>query len=290
MTTISVGGVTFSNEPGTEDGDGVLWLFSRFSGWHDGASVRSESTDRTWAHGSFQERAWRGGIAPTVRGAVLCPTRALASDVQRTLSGLLAEGTYEQLVVDDDDQGVLSASVRLAVDPVIDWDRNTTTVDYEFTFLSADPFRYAAPTVVTTGFARMLGGLEYDLFTDGTTDTGVLEYGDPGAETGMVEVTNTGTADAWTALTVTGPTPPEGFDILVAGERLRFSERILTGSTLVIDTATGTVQLDGVDRKIALTIREWRSVAPGESVTVAFVPLAGPTSGELSVSLASTFW
>src|SRR5690606_9897811 len=86
-------------------------------------------------------------------------------------------------------------------------------------WVCSDPFRYAAPVVESTGFAQMLGGLEYDLFTDGTDDTGVLEYGDPGTETGMVDVTNAGTADAWPVFTVTGPTPPEGVDILVAGQR-----------------------------------------------------------------------
>ena len=120
--------------------------------------------------------------------------------------------------------------------------------------------------------------------------TGLLEYGDPGTETGMVDVTNTGTAPAWLKFTVTGPTPAEGFDILVAGDRLRYSAALSTGQTLVINTADGTVLLDGADRRVVLTVREWRAVAPGETATVVFTPLGGPTSGQLSVSLAPTFW
>lgn len=125
---------------------------------------------------------------------------------------------------------------------------------------------------------------------DPASVTGLLEYGDPGTETGMVDVTNTGTAPAWLVFTVTGPTPAEGFDILVEGDRLRFSAALSTGQTLVINTADGTVLLDGADRRVLLTIREWRAVAKGETATVVFTPLGGTTTGQLSVSLASPFW
>lgn len=285
--SVAVGGLTFG-VPAVVDAGGSRWTLTSIDGWdNSGSGVRRDSADRPQQHGVFAAPGFRTGRLVAFGGLVECPSRAVAAGVKSALAALLADGSDGDLTVVDVDEPTMSASVGLATLPVIDW-TGGLEVECAFELWAPDPLRYAAPVVVATGFAQMLGGLAFDLFTDGTTVTGLLEYGDPGAETGMVDVTNAGNAPAWPVFTVTGPTP--AFDILVEGERLRFSAALSTGQTLVIDTKAGTVLLDGVDRRVSLTIREWRAVAKGETATVVFTPLAGPTSGQLSVSLASPFW
>jgi len=287
--SVAVGGFTFS-VPATVDAEGSRWTLTSIDGWENsGSGVRRDSADRPARHGAFAVPGFRTGRSVAFGGLVECSSRAIAASTTAALAALLADGTDADLTVVDVDEPTMTASVGLASLPVVDWPTGLV-IECAFELWAPDPLRYATPVVVAKGFAQLLGGLEFDLFTDGTDVTGMLEYGDPGTETGMVDVTNTGTAPAWLVFTVTGPTPAEGFDILVAGDRLRFSAALSTGQTLVIDTADGTVLLDGVDRRVLLTIREWRAVAKGETATVVFTPLGGPTSGQLSVSLAAAFW
>ena len=167
MTSITVGGVTFHNS-GALDANGVSWLFSDTKGWFDGPPVKGGKTDRPQSHGSFAERAFRDGRTVTITGSVHAPSRALASAAQMTLTALLAGGEFDAFTVDDEDQGVMSAQVQIEAQPLVDW-YTPLDIDYQLTFYAPDPLRYGDPVSVSTGFPAPAGGLEYDLFTEGTT-------------------------------------------------------------------------------------------------------------------------
>jgi hypothetical protein len=149
-----------------------------------------------------------------------------------------------------------------------------------------DPYRYGAAVTDSTQFAQDTGGLEFDLFTDGTsTDVGYLDFGTPGTVDGLVTLTNTGSVDGFPVFTVTGPTPDGGFAIVSDGRTIQFERPVQAGSALVIDTASGTALLDGADYSRYLTRREWWSIEPGESATAFFSPLGGATSAVLTASI-----
>lgn len=292
MTTVSVGGIEFTNDPQAVDADGIRWVLSTLDGWDDGLPVKGNSTDRPEAHGIFTERAWRGARVTAVAGTVLCPTRAAAAVVKRRLAALLADGTFDDLSVADEDAGTLSASVRLAMDPQIDW-FVPTAVAYEFRFLSPDPLRYGAYTTATTEFPTLVGGLEYDLYTDGAgADLGELDYGEASG-TGRATLTNTGTAASWPQFEITGPVDAAGCEIVVVGtgERLVYAGGVPVGSRLVLDSATGAVLMDGEsDRANLLTWRDWWSVPAGGSVEFAFINLGPSSAGTVTASVRPAFW
>ena len=290
MTLITVGGVTFQNS-GALDANGVSWLFSSTKGWFDGPPIKVYKTDRPREHGSFTERNFRDGRPITVSGSVHAPSRALASAAQMTLAGLLAEGTLDTFTVTDPDQGVMSAQVKIEGQPLVDW-YQPLDIDYQLTFYAPDPMRYGAPVSVTTGFPVAAGGLEYDLYTDGTTDTGFLEYG-AASTTGRVVVSNPGNADVWPQYEILGPVPVEGFEILRVGtgDRLRYVGGVATGSRLVLDSATGVVAVDGyADRSGLLTVRDWFAVPAKGSVELAFVPLGAFSTAQLTATVSPGFW
>ena len=289
MTSITVGGVTFTNTGGL-DGNGVRWLFEEIKGWFDGPPVKGGKTDRPYSHGSFAERVFRDGRTVTVTGAVHAPTRALASAAQMTLTGLLAGGDLDGFTVDDEDQGVLSAQVQVDAQPLVDWYQDLD-IDFQLTFYAPDPLRYGTPVPVTTGFPVLAGGLEFDLFTDGSTDTGFLEFGASSA-TGRLLVANPGNEDAWPQFEITGPLDT-GIEVVKVGtgERLRFEGGVSAGSALVLDSATGLVVIDGyADRSGLLTIRDWSSVPPGGSAEFEFVPLGSFSAAQLTATVSPGFW
>jgi len=290
MTAITVGGVTFANS-GAVDANGVSWLFESIKGWHDGPPTKGGKTDRPYAHGSFAERNFRDGRTITVAGAVHAPSRALASAAQMTLTALLASGELDTFAVDDEDQGVMSAQVQIEGQPLVDWYADLD-IDYQLTFYAPDPLRYGPPVPVSTGFPVLAGGLEFDLYTDGTTDTGFLEFGASSA-TGRILVTNPGNEDAWPQYEIAGPLPEEGFEIVTVGTgaRDRFEGGVSVGSVLLIDSATGLVVIDGyADRSGLLTIRDLAPIPPGGSAEYEFVPLGSFSAAQLTATITPGWW
>lgn len=155
-----------------------------------------------------------------------------------------------------------------------------------------DPFLYGAQAAASTGFQTLVGGLEFDLFTNGTEDTGSLEFGQASA-TGRMLLTNAGTAQAWPIFEVTGPTPAAGFEIVCVnnGKRIRFDGAVPPGSTLTIDTSAGTALLDAVaDRGGYLVAREWFPIPAGGECETFFSPIGEPTSATLTALYAPTYW
>lgn len=290
MTTIMVAGVTFNNS-GALDSNGVAWMFSGTKGWFDGPPTKAAKTDRPQGHGTFAERTWRDGRLITVAGHVKAPTRRLASNAQMALASLLADGTFDGFTANDPDQGVMSAQVRLEGQPLIDWD-GQLDIDYQFTFYAPDPLRYGSPVQVSTGFPVQAGGLQFPLFTNRSIRLGMLSFG-ARSTTGRLVITNPGNADMWPQWQIAGPVDAAGFEITRTGtgERLRFEAGVSSGSTLVMDSATGVVLVDGyADRSGALTWRDWSSVAPGTSAEFAFTNIGSFSSAQLTASVTPGWW
>ena len=240
-------------------------------------------------HGRFSGPVFSGERIVTVGGQIV------SSDRDALLAQIDAAMVYDgpdTLTITRAGRTLSAVAYLTAFSTPTDLDWSVGKVPFAAEWRCPDPFRYAAPASEATGFARDLSGLRFPLFTDGTTPTGVLTFGDPGDLTGMVEVTNAGTADAWPVHRVVGPAPSAGFEIVTVetGARLRFEGPVSDGPTLTITPKQGLVTLDGVDRLTSLTVRDWAPVPPGESRTFHFRPLGGDSTAVLTVELASTYW
>lgn len=272
---------------------GDEFTMTNLDGWEDLPDTREESTTRPYGHGVFDGPVWSEERVVTVTGRWKNPATRDARLAQLQAAMVLpsGRGVLQPLTITHAGR-TLTAWARLRrFRPSMDmW--GSGTFGWSAQWLCPDPLRYAAPVSVPTGFARDLSGLRFPLFTDGTTPTGVLTFGDPGTLTGMVELANVGTVEAWPVHRVLGPVPAAGFEIVTVetGERLRFEGPVPDGSTLTITPKQGLVTLDGVDRLTSLTVRDWAPVPPGDSRTFHFRPLGGDSTAVLTVELASTYW
>jgi hypothetical protein len=191
------------------------------------------------------------------------------------------------------DRPLLTASVKVRRH------RLTTDLSYAFGLASAamelrapDPLLYGPTISQSTGFPAQVAGLGFPLFTDRTVRTGMLDYG-ARSTSGRLILTNEGTAEVWPVFEVAGPVPVEGFDIVRTdtGDRIRFVGAVPVGSSLVIDSASGTAVIDGdADRGGSLTYRQWFSVPREGSIEVAFVPLGTLSAATLTASCAPGWW
>jgi len=264
--------------------------FYDWSGWEDLPDPKHEETDRPQAHGRFDAPVFGDQRHVIVSGR--CSTPAERDAMLIELQASFNFHAPDELPLTITYAGrTLTAFARLLRFKPVSPDWGAGFIGWAAEWVCSDPLRYGAPVPVTTGFPVLTGGLEFDLFTDGTTDTGFLEFGAASA-TGSVVVTNPGNEDVWPQFEITGPLDT-GIEVVKVGtgERLRFEGGVSTGSVLVLDSATGAVVIDGyADRSGLLTIRDWSSVPPGGSAEFDFVPLGTFSAATLTATVSPGFW
>jgi len=287
MTRVTFAGHTFDG--GDTPGDDLL---ESLEGWFDGTEVRSETLARQQAHGDFEVSSWHGGRIVSAVVSRRCYSDAEAGTTRREFAALLAGGGFDDLTVVEADGHTTSARVRLNGRTLVRWFPHSQRVRAVVGLYAPDPLRYADAVNVTTSFATQAGGLAFPLFTDGTTDTGFLEFGEQGS-TGRASLpVQDGTAPGHTQFLVTGPVPPFTIVRVETGRRVSFGRAVAAGDTLLIDTATGSALLNGgdVDYSGLLTSWEWDPVNPGEAATFAFLPDGAADSGSLTVIHRAAWW
>lgn len=271
---------------------GVAWRFRTISGWHkSGAAVRAQRVARENAHGSYAQRSWRDGRLITITGDIIGREPTAVRDALERLSAILADGGFGQFRFDDTRGDSKLATVQLQALDGGEW-MGGPTASYQLQLWAPDPYRYGAVSTATTGFPSIPDGvgLVYPLYAP----DGVLDYGATAdISSGLVTVTNAGSAPAVPAFEVTGPSPASGFAIIdtETGDRQRFLSAVPTGAVLRIDAADGSALINDVaDRSGDLVVDQWPTLAPGASKTFSFQPLAETGSPLLSVSVAATYW
>lgn len=285
-TTVEWRGLTLASDQSSPFG------IRNLAGWDELPDSRQESPARPQAHGRFDTPVWADERVVTLQGQIVSQDRdALLQELAGVMGWPSGGGAADTLTVTRAGR-TLTASARLrAFRTPTDLNWSVGQVPFAIEWRCADPLRYGDARAVETGFPLLAGGLEFDLFTDGSTSTGYLEFGAESA-TGRVSASNEGTADAWPQFTVYGPVPAFEIVAVQSGRRLVFSRPVNAGDSLVIDSATGVVVLNGgdVDYSGYLTTAEWVSVPPGGSQTFAFLPLEGTGTGTLTVTWRPAFW
>lgn len=280
---------------GTVDSDGVRWIVTSESGWHDGPPVRLDQTNQARADGAQLSQQWRAARTVVLGGSAHLPPgypEATIDGVRRRWLGLCASGPrvgHLSAVAADGvgqalPQVVVSAAPKASVIVGTGWERRFS---WQITMTSADPLKYSTDDKpVTCGLPQPSGGLVYPL-------TYPLDY-HTSTETGQVTIVNTGTAVSWPRLLITGPfdqptvANPDTGDTVTIG---------LTDPNpddyLLIDTnpLTRRVLLNGAaSRRAAARVSGlWVPCAPNTSTRLRYRALTYSTS-RLTVVAPSASW
>jgi hypothetical protein len=268
------------------------FTFATLEGWEDLPDPRQASELRAQDHGRFDAEVFSEARHVLVAGQCGTPAERDTMLAELKASFNFSAKTLLPLRITHAGQTLTADARLLRFKPIpIAW--GAGFFGWVAEWVCPDPLRYGdliAPAPV--GFPQAGGGLRFPLFTNGSTVTGYLDFGPPGT-TGRITLTNTGTADAWPQFTASGPTPVEGFDIVCVetGERLRFAAAVSAGSTLVLDSATGRVLLNGdADQSGFLTVAEWASIPPGASRTFMFLSRGVLTAASFTATIRPPSW
>lgn len=282
--------------PITLAGDGSSqYHLTGITGWDELPDARFDSTGRSNAHGEFDGPVYSAARTVTISGEVRnqAARDALlaAFDAGFVFAGASA-GVPLSVTMAGKTLTALSAKViaKQKVRAVGEW--GLGRFGWQVQFRCADPLRYDA--LVTAGPITMPssgGGLVFPLFITG----GVLTWGTVPAPQ-IATVANPGSADTSVLLTISagGSALTGGFQIVesVTGSVISYADDLPAGSTVVIDSATGSVTLNGTaDRRGSLTVAQFWQVPAGATRSAVLLGLVGfSATATLTAAIRPAYW
>lgn len=266
--------------PGTEK------FVTDIQGWNTGAQVRRPKNERLNGHGNFRERGYKDARYPTISGHYVAPSRAAAAAFVDEINAYLADGTEGLLEVWDVDLGVRRTPVYL-IGPDVKWN-GKIDVGFSVDLEAPDPRKYSDTVRNSTGVFSPGGGLVLPLFSP----LGFLDFGS-GGSLGTATIRNIGSAESDPRFLVAGYAP--GFTITEreTQRRLIYTGTVPEGQTLVLNSADGTVLLNGdtdTDRSTQLVLDEWPEIPGYTNRTYLFESAgAGPTA-KMTAEVDPAWW
>lgn len=237
---------------GVDDFGTVVYL-NDLAGWEGSTGTTLQTENRSAADG-----AW---VSPAnLPGRVIEVTLTLQgrsfSDVAKSLrriSGQVPLNAPVDLVVNDHGDelmaGVIQGGEVLST-------QKASHARASLSLFAEDPRRYSVDLVTaSTGLPLTTGGLRLP-FRLPQRVAGVVQLG-------IITATNDGNLDTPPVFTVVGPCPPFMLTHRGTSKTLRYHEAVPAGRTVVIDTATQTVLLDGVAPRYVTG--SWFTYAPGRN-------------------------
>ncbi|WP_190824685.1 phage distal tail protein [Saccharopolyspora pogona] len=273
-TTVTLANAVTLGQPST-DAAGVTWWHRSVTGWRDGVPMRTTFVDRPTAHGAYDGPAYAGKRVIVLNGSAKAPGHADRLRAMRALVGLGGDGSMLSLRIRDE-LGECEAMVRRSDKPTISM-AGSAWLDYSLQFTAPEP--RLLDVVTRTASTQMAqsgaGGVAWNgpaggsgTRWNGPTGGSGLSWGAP-VSTGVVRLDNTdGTAPADVIATITGPA--QNPSISTGTSWITYNGVLSSTDVLVINTGSGAVQLNGVNRRSYLTRANWFQIPAGGSVDVRF--------------------
>lgn len=277
------------------DDNGVQWTCNVDSGWFSPLGVRSSDTEIPGYDGNYESPNLKAARVITLSGLAKAPDAATADAAVDQFNNLLSSGaTLQQFLVHENSRD-LTAMVKLSTGS--DLTRTTwRSFEWQLVLIAPDPRKYGPTVTASTGLPSTSGGIDY--LTDSGIDyvtNGGIDYGTPGTS-GLLQLTNMGSAESWPMFTFAGPT--DGATLIApsatntdTGDRLAYSGTLATSDQLKLTSTPGrrSAILNGVPYRRFLTAAEWFPVPAGATVSIQFQGTSSSGTSLLTASLAPAY-
>ncbi len=261
----------------TPDSSGVSRIATELGGWLGTPKLRTSYTPLPFAAGSIYSPAYADHRVLVLDGEIITTDPATLSRALRALNGLCSQPEQLYTLQVDDSAGSLFCLVQRSTE-ILAKSGDGLVAQFSVSLTAPDP-RLLDVTLqsATTQMAQPgNGGVPWNGPPPGTTGTqwngptGTtgLAYGQPGPS-GIVTVDNTaGTAPADVLLTIQGPaTNPT---LITTAGVIVYGGTLSASDVLVINTGTGSVLLNGANRRNLLTRAGFFQIPAGQTLGISF--------------------
>lgn len=271
---ITLDGVGLNNLGSTDP----TMLVNDISGWYGAPAKKTSYTALPFGQGSYYAPAYDASRTITIAGTVVSQDPARLIHQQRILNGLCRDpNTLAQLRVDDA-AGALYTGVQRSGELLVTR-LHDLALTYSMALTAPDPRLFDVNTQSTsTPMAQGgTGGVAWNGPSPGSTGTrwngpapGVTgtSWGQP-SSTGFVTLDNTlGNAYADILFTIVGPVQLPA--VSTATNWIRYNGSLAANDVLTINTGSGAVLLNGVNRRPLLTQAQFFQIPAGQSIAVRY--------------------
>lgn len=258
--------------------------YDRLEGWYGVPPVDLKLAKRPNAAGAYAPVQTFPDARPiSVEGDFFGASRESGLQMRETLTELYNDGKPVLMTVADDLRTTWREVLVAAVE--FPWTIHPQ-FEYSIDVTAADPRRYGAEIMTSTGLAAPGTGLTYPL-------TYPLVYGTTGAN-GSLVAANPGNTESLVRFVVSGGEMLDGFVIVNAltGQRITYVGPLYTGSTITIDTGTQNAVIDnsGPGSRF-LSAPEWFTIPKRTSLEIQFLARGSVTgSPRLDAYVAPAFY
>jgi hypothetical protein len=215
-----------------------------------------------------------------VAGLTACPDRPAALRAWRRLLAV-ASSRRPVLYTAPDDGGEWSLWLRSTGQPNGPRWIDDRSFEWSFVMVAPDPWKFDARAVpLSTGLPEEPPGAAFPW-------TFPVAFGAVDASAGAVQVTNAGDEDAQARYVLRGPAPRPTVVNDRTGVQFRIARDLYLGDTLVVDTRSATVRLNGVSVFVDFS-GSFPLIAPGDNTVRWFIDGATPVLPEGAPEDAST--
>lgn len=279
--TLQIDDLVFSGRRGSVS----RFYFKSLKDWHALSDSKTPIVERPQDHGGFdisEDKAT--SLAPSFEGFYSGTSRLDALNAQTRLKALRGQSGMRRVTMTDED-GSWSRWVslrRIDIDDI----RNQRVFTFHVYMVAPDPRLYGESVSVTNGLPASTGGLVWPITWPITWDSG--------GNDGRVTVQNSGTADIYADLQVSGGLG-SGVSLteVGTGREIRLEREIPVGSSAFFNQRTGRVYLDVPTNDISgfLTRSEWFATPAGGQSVIQFNSLGAVTgTPQLTATAAPARW
>lgn len=269
---------------GSTDANGCDWILTSEKGWFGKPAIKTNRMDKPASRGAIIGSEHPAARVVTLAGRMSAPDAPTMRNAEDQLLGICADSSTLYPITCTDERGLTLTALCKLDGEILFTPVAASTADFSIQLVCPDPRKFAQnPTVVTAGLqAATVGGVTYPVGYP-------VNYGTPGIS-GSLTLPNAGTAEADIIFTIQGPVTNPMLADPRTGNTVTYMSALAANDQLVINTQTGRVLLNGVDRRSLLAVTKWPRISKNDTLQLVFSSSNGSDTGVVTASYYSTYY
>ena len=266
------------------DANGCDWVLTQEKGWYGKPAIKTNRMDRPASRGAIIGSEHPAARVLTLGWVLSAPDTVTLRNAVDQVLGICADSSTLYPVTCTDERGITLQALAKLDGEILVTPLSALSVDVSVQLVCPDPRKTnIVQNVATAGLvAAGVGGVVYPIKYP-------VNYGTPGAS-GSLTLVNKGTAPADVVITIVGPVTQPTLTNPADGSSISFLGGLNANDRLTIDTNSGRVLLNGVDRRGLLYVTKWPRIPRNGTLRLSFTSTNSADTGTVVAVYSDTYY